>query len=401
VTLPLIVRKSLRQHALSTVLTALSIALSAGLWMSVWTIKEQSQDTFTSVDAGFDAVLGARGSKLQLVLNAIFHLEASPGNLPWNDFLDIQKHPSVELAVPLAVGDNYRGFRLVGTTLDLFERAEYAEGKRFAVEDGGRLFERGYREAVVGSFTARRLNLKPGDKFHPYHGLIFDEKEQHAETYVVTGVLKPSNTPADRVIWIPLEGLQNMTGHNPGTATDVSAVLVKLRRPELGFQLDILYNKQGNRLTFAWPTARIMSELFDKIGWFDRVLALVAGLVAFVAATALLVSLYNSMNERRREIAILRALGARRFTVFGAIVLEATAITALGVLVGFAVYAAIVTTAAGVIRAQTGVVLDPLAFSPVMLWAPGAMLVLGALAGLAPAVKAYRTPVADHLVPSS
>lgn len=400
-TLPLIVRKSLRQHALSTIFTALSIALAVGLWMSVWTLKEQSQQTFTSVDAGFDAVLGARGSKLQLVLNAIFHLEASPGNLPWSDFLDIQKHPSVELAVPLALGDNYRGYRLAGTTLDLFQRAEYAEGRRFVVENGGRLFAMGYREAVVGSFAAGRLKLKPGDKFHPYHGLIFDEKEQHAETYVVTGVLKPSNTPADRVIWIPLEGIQRMGGHNPDAATDLSAVLVKLRSPAAGFQLDILYNKQGNRLTFAWPTGKIISELFDKIGWFDRVLALVAYLVAFVAVTSVLVSLYNSMNERRREIAILRALGARRVTVFGAIVLEAAAITALGVLGGFVVYAVIATGVAGVIRAQTGVVLNPLAFSPVMLWAPGMMLALGALAGMVPAMKAYRTPVAEHLVPGS
>jgi putative ABC transport system permease protein len=259
----------------------------------------------------------------------------------------------------------------------------------------------GYREAIVGSFVAQRLKLKPGDKFHPYHGLIFDEKEQHAETYVVTGILKPSNTPADRVIWIPLEGIQRMTGHNPDAAADVSAVLVKLRSAAAGFQLDILYNKQGSRLTFAWPTGKIMSELFDKIGWFDRVLALVAYLVAFVAITSVLVSLYNSMNERRREIAILRALGARRFTVFGAIVLEAAAITALGVLGGFVVYAVIATGVAGVIRAQTGVVLNPLAFSPVMLWAPAAMLALGALAGVVPAVKAYGTSVAEHLVPSS
>jgi len=401
VTLPLIIRKSLRQHALSTVLTALSIALAVGLWMSVWIIKNQSQQTFTSVNAGFDAVLGARGSKLQLVLNAIFHLEASPGNLPWSDFLDIQKHPHVALAVPLAVGDNYRGYRLVGTTLDLFQRAEYAEDRKFAVEKGGRLFMPGYREAVVGSFVAQSLKLKPGEKFHPFHGLIFDEKQQHAETYVVTGVLEPSNTPADRVIWIPLEGIQNMSGHNPDAATDVSAVLVKLSSPVAGFQLDILYNKQGNRLTFAWPTGKIMSELFDKIGWFDRVLALVAYLVAFVAVMSVLVSLYNSMNERRREIAILRALGARRLTVFGAIVLEAAAITALGVLGGFVVYGAIATGVAGVIRAQTGVVLEPLAFSSVMLWAPGMMLALGALAGIVPAIKAYRTSVADHLVPSS
>ena len=400
-TLLMIVFKSLRQHALSTIFTAFSIALAVGLWMSVWMVKEQSQATFTDVNVGFDAVLGARASKLQLVLNAIFHLEASPGNLPWSDFLDIQKHPSVELAVPLAVGDNYHGYRLVGTTLDLFQRTEYAPGKHFKARSEGRLFEPGYREAVVGSFAAERLKLKPGDKFHPFHGLIFNEKEQHSETYVVVGVLEPSNTPADRVLWIPLEGIQKMSGHNPDAATDVSAVLVKLKTPAAGFQLDMMFNKQGNRLTFAWPIGQIMAQLFDKIGWFDRVLALVAYLVAFVAVTSVLVSIYNSMNERRREIAILRALGARRFTVFATIVLEAAAITTLGVVGGVAVYAVILTTVSGVIRAQTGVVLNPLAFSQVMLWAPGIMVALGALAGIVPAIKAYRTSVAEHLVPTS
>ena len=189
-------------------------------------------------------------------------------------------------------------------------------------------------------------------------------------------MLEPSNTPADRVIWIPLAGIQRMSGHDPNAATDVSAVLVKLKAGSAaaGFQMDMMYNKQGNRLTFAWPIGRVMAELFDKIGWFDRVLTLVAYLVALVAAGSILASIYNSMNERRRELAILRALGARRATVFSAIVLEAAAIAALGVAVGFAFYVALMFVVAGIMRAQTGVVLDPFAFNPVMLWSPAAFI---------------------------
>ncbi len=400
-TLPLIVFRSLRQHALSTVVTALSIALGGGLLMSVWTVKEESETIFTGVNAGFDAVLGARGSKLQLVLNAIFHLEASPGNIEWSDYLDIKKNPSVEIAIPLAVGDNYRGYRLVGTLPELFSRVEYAPGRHYAVRPGGNVFDPNYRDAVVGSFVARKLGLKPGDKFHPYHGLTFDEKNQHAETYVVVGVLEPSNTPADRVIWIPLEGIQKMTGHATNAATEVSAVLVKLRDSAAGFRLDLMYNKQGNRLTFAWPIGRVMAELFSKIGWFDKLLELISYLVALVATASILASIYNSMNERRREIAILRALGARRRTIFGAILLEAASISALGMVVAFVFYAAIMTGAVAVIRAQTGVVLDPWQFNPVMLWAPAALIGLGALAGVVPAVKAYRTDVASNLAPAS
>ena len=398
-----IVLKSLRQHTLSTCVTAFSIALAGGLLMSVWAVKQQSQATFTGVNAGFDAVLGARGSKLQLVLNAIFHLEASPGNLSWADFLDIQKNPNVELAVPLAVGDNYRGYRLVGTVLDMFEKHEYAPGKKFALQPGGAWFDPTRREAVVGDFVARKMGLQVGDTFHPFHGLIFDEKNQHSETYVVVGVLKPSNTPADRVIWIPLAGIQRMSGHDPKAATDVSAVLVKLkaRSAMAGFQMDMMYNKQGNRLTFAWPIGAVMADLFDKIGWFDRVLALVSYLVAIVATASILAGIYNSMNERRREIAILRALGARRVTIFSAILLEAASISALGMAAGFAVYAVIVTVVAGVMRAQTGVVIDPFKFNAVMLWSPAALIALGALAGIVPAVKAYRTDVAENLTPHS
>src|SRR5580693_2156681 len=154
-----IVFRSLRQHALSTVVTAASVALAAGLLLSVWVVKSQSQATFTGVNAGFDAVLGARGSKLQLVLNAIFHLEASPGNLPMADYLEIKKNPNVELAVPLAVGDNYHGWRLVGTTVDLFEKSEYAPGKKYELA-AGNWFDPNRREAVVGSFVAQKMGLK-------------------------------------------------------------------------------------------------------------------------------------------------------------------------------------------------------------------------------------------------
>jgi putative ABC transport system permease protein len=400
-TIPRLVWKSLRQHALSTSVTAASIALAGALLMAVWVVKSEAQKTFTGVTGGFDAVLGARSSQLQLVLNSVFHLEASPGNLAHADYLDIKKDARVALAVPIAVGDNYQGFRLVGTTLEMFHDAEYAPGKKFSVAKPGRLFDPALREAVLGSFAAQRLGLKYGDTFQPYHGIIFDEKNQHAETYVVVGVLEPSNTPADRVIWIPLEGLQKMGGHDPKTATDVSAVLVKLRSPIAGKQLELLYNKQGNRLTFAWPIGSIIAQLFDKISWMDRVLALVAYLVALVATGSVLASIYNSMNERRREIAILRALGARRGTIFSAVVLESAAISALGMAVAFVVYGSIVTAVAAVIRAQTGVVIEPLAWHPVLALAPAGMIGLGALAGIVPAWKAYRTDVAENLVPAS
>ena len=399
-TLLLIVYRSLRQHTLSTVVTACSLALAAGLLMTVWVVKTQSQRTFTQTTAGFDAVLGARGSKLQLVLNAIFHLEASPGNLEWTDYEQIKKHPAVKSAIPIAVGDNFHGWRIVGTVPELLTDVEYVSGKKYVLSDG-RFFDPTKNEAVVGSFAAQKLGWKTGTTFHPFHGLAFDEQHEHEELYTVVGILAPTNTPADRVIWTPLEGVQTMSGHNPAAATEVSAVLVQLRSPTAGFMLDLMYNKQGNRLTFAYPVGAIVGELFAKIGWFDRVLALVAYLVALVAAGSVLASIYASMNARRRDLAILRALGAHRRTVFGAVVTEAAAIGALGSAGGFAVYFVLMIVVSNVIRAQTGVVLNLAAWQPVLWICPLAMIALAALGGIVPALKAYRIPVAETLAPVS
>jgi putative ABC transport system permease protein len=398
-TLPRLIYRSLRQHALSTLVTAGSIALAAGLLMTVWTVKTQAQRAFTDTTTGFDAVLGARGSKLQLVLNAIFHLEASPGNLAWADYEQVAKHPAVKAAVPLALGDNCQGWRIVGTVPELFTTVEFAEGRTYAFASGG-LFGDG-REAVVGSFVAQKLGWKVGDTFRPYHGLNFDPANQHEEVFTITGVLEPTNTPADRVIWIPIKGVQTMSGHDPRMATDVSAVLLQFRAPTAGIMLDMMYNKQGNRLTLAYPTSAIIADLFAKIGWFDRVLALVAYLVALVAAGSVLACIYASMSARQRDIAILRALGARRRTIFGAVVAEAAAIGALGSAAGFVVYFGLLVGVAEVIRAQTGVVLAVGEMQAVLWICPLAMTALAALGGVVPAVKAYRVPVAETLAPVS
>src|SRR5258706_15420331 len=127
----MIVRRSLRQHAVSTLVTVTSVALATGLVMAVFCVRQQTYDAFTGGPVGFDAVLGARGSQLQLVLNTVFHLETSPGNLPWATYEAIKADPRVALAVPYAVGDNYQGFRIVGTTEEMFTKFEYRAGRKF------------------------------------------------------------------------------------------------------------------------------------------------------------------------------------------------------------------------------------------------------------------------------
>ena len=412
----LLVRRSLAQHALSTAITVGAAALASGLVMAVFVVETQTRAAFVTDDVGFDAVLGAKGSELQLVLNAVYHLETSPGNVPWRLYEQLKNDPRVAMALPYAVGDNYKGFRIVGTTPEVFGKLEVRAGERLAFARG-QPFDPMLRGGVLGSAVAEATGLDVNDTFHAYHGFVFNEAAKHEGAYTVTGVLKPTNTPADRVIWIPIEGVFRMEGHAlrgagevyvpkddeaiPDEHKEVSAVLLKFRGgPLTGMQIKDSIDR-GKEATLAWPVAKSLKELFEKLGWMTRVLRLVAYLVVAVAAGGIVASLYNTMNERRREFAILRALGARRGTVFGAIVAEAGAIAALGGLFGWLVYGVILATAAFVVRRQTGVAIDVFALHPALWITPAAMTVLGVLAGTVPAAKAYATDVVSNLVPTT
>lgn len=411
----MLVARSLRQHFLSTAVTVLSVAMATGLVMAVFAVSLQSRNAFAGGPLGFDAVVGARGSQLQLVLNTVFHLETSPGNIPWSIYEDLREDRRVAMAVPYALGDNFQGHRIVGTSGDIFTEFEYEKGKRFEFEPGSRPFDERRREAVLGARVARETGMTVGSVFQPSHGIernLVDD-HHHEEEYVVCGVLKNSNTPNDRVIWIPVEGIFRMSGHKlrgsgeeyepeDGVPIDehhkeLSAVLLKLQGRGTGFQLSNQINRMGKEATLAWPIGASMAELLEKLGWVNRILEFVAYLVMVVAMGSILASLYNTMNERRREFAILRSLGARKRTLFAVILLEAQAIALFGSLAGFGVFAAILIGASNIVRDRTGVTLDPWVWHDAFLWTPLGMLLAGGIAGVLPAVKAYATDVAQTL----
>ena len=411
VVIPTIVLKSLRQHALSTAITAASIGLGCGLLMGVLVVSERSEAEFTNVTGGFDCLLGPRGSPTQLVLNSLFHIDSSPGLISAQDYETFRTKYQrfYKNAVPIAVGDNYQGFRIVGTSHDLFA-AEHSPGKRYEISVGEYFIQNETewaKEAVIGDFVARKLGLRLNMKFNPYHGLNFAPGQKpHKDEYTVVGILKHTGTPADRVIWIPIEGLQQMDGHDPRFAGDVSAVLIQMSDNPTAHafnatQLDNIYNKGSDNLTFVKSTEDVVMRLFGEIGWADKVLKGVALLVALVAAGSVLASIYNSMNERRREFAILRALGAQRGTVFSVIVLESATISAFGAAIGFAVYAGIMAVAESIMFNKYGVTLRPLEPHIMMAIVPAGLIALGAVVGIVPAIKAYSTDVAENLIPQS
>ncbi|MDB2576366.1 ABC transporter permease [bacterium] len=411
----LIVSRSLREHRLSTSITVGAGALASGLVMAVFAIHGATSDAFSGSSSDYDAILGAPGGQGQLVLNSLFHLDASQGNLPWSMYEAIAADPGVERAVPYALGDNFRGFRIIGTTLGAFVGRDPLPP--------GEWFDPKKRQAVVGAAVARETGLVRGSVFQPSHGLTYDaaDPRRHATPFVVTAVMAPTGTPDDRAIFIPIEGIFRMDGHElrgsgeaveaeafheleiPDEHKEVSAVLLRFRRGGInpGLRLNHKINVAGDRATLAWPIAQVLADLYRKLFWAIEVLRIVALMVVVVAGGALLASLYNTMNERRRELAILRSLGASRATVFSVIVGEAAVISLLGALLGFLVERAILFRVSDTLLSTTGVLLSAGTAGGAHLWTPLGMLAVGLVAGVVPALKAYAVDPCQTLARGS
>ena len=389
--------RGIKQFIFSSLIASLSIAMAGGLFLSTWKIKEGAQKSFKLSSSGFDAVLGARGSKLQLILNAIFHLEASPGNLDWEQYELIKNTRGVKEAYPLAVGDNYMGFRIVGTIPSFLTEHEWQEDTQYELNRGGRVFSESNKEAVVGSFVSSRLGLKVGDTFHPYHGLTFNESSKHDDIYVVVGILNATGTPADKVIWVPIKGIQHMDGHATEYANSVSAVLVKFKGIAAGMELSMKYNRQGNQATLAWPIARTLAEFFKRLVWFEEILKAIAYLIALMSSLIILATLRNSMNERKRDFAILRCLGAGRTFVTQVVLVQSLIISFMGAMGSFLIYFFVNTIASYFIRKETGVMLEPFTLDLNAWYVFLTIIFLGLVSGIPPAISAYRVDISKNL----
>lgn len=405
--LVLVVGRSLQQHRVAAAITSASIALASAMLFTLLSVQSQAAHLLLAQSGGWDAVLGPRGSPLQLVLALLYHLDSPTGTVPWRVLQTLREDSRVRLAVPLALGDNFRGFRIVGTEPEYFQA--WGSGMRLRA---GRFFDPHRREAVVGSWVAWRVNLPLGSHFHPSHGLV-SGSEEHEEDYEVVGILAPTNSPQDHVLYIPVEGVYRMSGHVlrgaggeyvprpdqpiPAEVEELSGVAIKLKGPQLGMQLADEINRQGKECTLAFPVARVVLDFFGRVRWVVHLTQGLTVLVLLVGMGSITASLTNTLHERRKEFAVLRALGASRFFVSAVLVLESFALSVVGAIGGFGVYLMMMVSLTGWLQSRTGVQLDPLAMSPELLVALPLVPALGVLAGVLPALIVYRGSVAPHL----
>jgi len=222
---------------------------------------EAAATNLSDKNFGFHSILGPRSSQLQLVLNSLFHMDSSPDLVSAADyriFRDKYKR-FYKRAVPIAVGDNYKNYRVVGTTHEFFE-VGYSSGRKYELAMGEMFVQnekQWNKEAVIGATVAEKLDLNVNDKFNPYHGMNFRPGQNpHKDEYSITGIMKSTETPVDRVIWIPIEGLRQMDGHDEKYAGDVSAILIQMsdNTSARAFgvnSLDMIYNRGTDNMTFV------------------------------------------------------------------------------------------------------------------------------------------------------
>ena len=402
----------LRFRWLVSLLTMLSIALGAALVCAVLSLRHESERALSREAGLYDLVVGGKGSPLQLVLSSVYHLDSPTGNLPYNDYERLLRDPRVEWAAPIGLGDNYAGYRIIGTEAHFFDLEDRQGSPFFRIEEG-RLFEDRF-EVVLGSAVASSTDLKVGDTFFGTHGLVeVPGGEVHRDfPYVVSGVLAATGTAQDRAIFGTLESVweiheveHRLHSAIQGTAMlgarqqrEATAILVRLKTSGLRLWMADELKKRSDGIA-AIPINEILRFQQGVIGPVQKALLVVAAAVVAAACLTVLTTLHQAAERRRRDIAILRSLGAVRWEVAALVFTEGLLLTGAGVLLGLLLGHGGLAFAAGPIREATGLVLSPLTMPPAEKTALIAMWVCGAMASLFPAISCYlRTPFEDlHL----
>jgi len=406
--------KSLANRRFAVTLTIATIALSVALLLGVQRVHDEARRSFASTVSGTDLIVGARSGPVNLLLYAIFHIGDATSNVSWNAYREIAALPEVAWAVPLSLGDSHRGYRVVGTSKEFFSRYRY--GAKHAVEfSAGAAFGDLY-DAVVGARVADTLGYAPGASIVLSHG-TGTLAETHADKpFRVVGVLAPTGTPVDASVFVGLDAIEAIHAdwhsgtHLPGTETSASdarkldltpttitAFLLGLNNRGATFDLQRRINDYRGEPLLAILPGIALQQLWSLVGVAENALLLVSALAVVAGLLGMLTAMLTTLDERRREMAVLRALGAHARVVFGLLLLEALLLTFAGAALGVSILYVALALGSGYAQAHYGLHIGLDAPGARELWLLGVVIVGGLFAGAVPAAMAYRRALADGL----
>lgn len=415
--LALLAWKSARARTATTVLTILSIAISTALLLGVEKIRDGARSSFEQTVSGTDLIVGARSGPINLLLYSVFRIGDPTANVSWQSYEAFAARPDVAWTVPLSLGDSHDGFRVLGTTTSYFAHYRYGEKRELSFAKGAPFSD--VFDAVLGAEAARELGYELGAEFDISHGLKSAGFAEHKNRpFRVVGVLDRTGTPVDRTIHVSLEGIEAVhIGWNNGAppigrsaqinidAIDeselqpdsITAFLVGLKSKSavLRYQRDV-NTFRAEALSAVIPGVAL-SQLWRVVGAAEQALRGVAVFVIAAGLTGLLTTILTSLNERRREIAVLRSVGAKSRDIFSLLVCEATIVAAIGAILGAASINLGLAIFSQQIETMAGFPLGGFGLSQYDFFIAMGVVFIGFVLGFLPGWLAYRQSLSDGL----
>lgn len=411
--------KSLLSRKGTSLLTLLSIALSVALLISVERLRQGAEEGFTGAISKTDLIVGARTGPLNLLLFTVFNLGSATNQIQIGSFERYEKHPSVEWVIPISLGDGHRGFRVVATTTAFPEHYRFRGDHSVKMKAGE--WSTGIWDVVLGSDVARKLGYKLGAKVVLAHGVTRGEGVlgHDDKPFSVVGIMEATGTALDQSLYITMEGMEGIhvdwkDGSLPQPGQEIAADSLKAEDLKPKYitafflrtksRIETLRLQREINVDTAEPLLAIipgvaLSELWRSLSYVGATLSGISWLVVFVGMMSLIVALLTSLNARRREMAILRAMGAGPLQILWLMVSEAMGLVFFGALFGYLVQAVGFQFLELYLRNEYGIVLSNSALSIGQFQLLGLALALGFVAGLLPAIAAFRMSVKDGLRP--
>ena len=398
-------------------LTLAAVSLSALLLLGVERLRTDLRTSFALSISGVDLVVGARGSPVQLMLYSVFRMGEVSQNMSWASAQWLAQHPAVAWTVPVSLGDSHRGFPVLGTTPAYFDHFRYGDQRPLHLA-AGRRFDALF-DAVLGAEVAERLGYVLGQKITLAHGSGEGPGTEHGDKpFTVSGILARTGTPVDRTVHISLEAMEALHldwaggAPIPGlsippqlvrkfglTPKSVTAVFVGLDNRAAVFSLQREINGRGEEALMGVLPGVALDELWQLVAVAERYAQLVSLMVVAVGLTGLVAVVLAGLNERRRELAILRSVGARPRDVFALLALEGISLSLIGAAFGSVLVAMLVLALAPWLQANYGLALSSVWPGPAEWWLLAGIVAVGAVASLLPGWRAYQLSLADGMTP--
>lgn len=406
--------KSLINRKATAILTIMTVAISVILLLGVERIRTQAKDSFANTISGTDLIIGGRSGQVNLLLYSVFRIGNATNNIDWKSYQEFANHRAVDWAIPISLGDSHKGFRVMGTNHSYFEHYKFGSKQSLTFSEG--LEFNGLFETVLGSDVAKQLGYHVGSEIIIAHGISDVGFSRHDNLpFKVVGILAPTGTPVDKAVHVSLEAIEAIhVGWESGArlgptpkAQDlknrdfqpkqITAMLVGLKSRIQTFALQRQINTYPKEPLSAIMPGVALHELWGMMSVAEQALMAVSGFVVIAGLLGMLSSLLTSLQERRREMAILRAMGARPRHVFSLLISEASLLTAAGIVTGVAGLYAILTIVQSIIQQHYGIHLTLSLLSPYEWMLLGFVQCAGIVIGFIPAFRAYRQSLSDGM----